>query len=409
MTPTSCRRDSDEHRLRQEAGRRRSMAGMSCSRAARGTGCATTRRSARRCARICRRSCPAADIINDGARTVRVPVRMLEHYRFRLLSDRRCAGSRPGQGQTGRRARASQSEQRPGPEGRRRQGSRRHRAHARIQGRRHHRLAVGGPASCPICSRAPARPRKPEWKREGWDRRGARSRLDRRRSLKESVKRRALDADLAGVHRRGPAVSAAHAAPPAGAARGGVLPARCVRAACPTATASSPRHFSSGSPPVCGASTRRSTSCSWRTPPRPGNSASRTSSRSPAAAARSPPWGSPRCARSCSSASIPASCNVYLFYASDGDNASDDRAAAEHRARGDRASRALRRLCGDLDRRAQLAERDQRLFRCGRRRRDCRAAASPSPARTMSRRRCAISSAPRRRRTLPRRQAGGAP
>jgi len=32
-----------------------------------------------------------------------------------------------------------------------------------------------------------------EWKREGLDRRGARSRLDRRRSLKESVKRRALD------------------------------------------------------------------------------------------------------------------------------------------------------------------------------------------------------------------------
>ena len=40
-----------------------------------------------------------------------------------------------------------------------------------------------------------------EWKREGWDRRGARSRLDRRRSLKESVKRRALDADSAGLHR----------------------------------------------------------------------------------------------------------------------------------------------------------------------------------------------------------------
>jgi uncharacterized sporulation protein YeaH/YhbH (DUF444 family) len=32
-----------------------------------------------------------------------------------------------------------------------------------------------------------------DWKREGWDRRGARSRLDRRRSMKESVKRRALD------------------------------------------------------------------------------------------------------------------------------------------------------------------------------------------------------------------------
>ena len=37
-----------------------------------------------------------SDIINDGSRTVRVPVRMLEHYRFRLLSNRRCAGSRTG-------------------------------------------------------------------------------------------------------------------------------------------------------------------------------------------------------------------------------------------------------------------------------------------------------------------------
>ena len=27
-----------------------------------------------------------SDIINDGSRTVRVPVRMLEHYRFRLLA-----------------------------------------------------------------------------------------------------------------------------------------------------------------------------------------------------------------------------------------------------------------------------------------------------------------------------------
>ncbi len=33
------------------------------------------------------------------------------------------------------------------------------------------------------------------WQREGWDRRGARARLDRRRSLKESVKRRALEPD----------------------------------------------------------------------------------------------------------------------------------------------------------------------------------------------------------------------
>jgi uncharacterized sporulation protein YeaH/YhbH (DUF444 family) len=34
------------------------------------------------------------------------------------------------------------------------------------------------------------------WVREGWDRRGVRSRLDRRRSLRESVKRRAVQQDL---------------------------------------------------------------------------------------------------------------------------------------------------------------------------------------------------------------------
>jgi len=36
---------------------------------------------------------------------------------------------------------------------------------------------------------------KDDFVREGWDRRGARSRLDRRRSLKESIKRRAVQAD----------------------------------------------------------------------------------------------------------------------------------------------------------------------------------------------------------------------
>ena len=59
-----------------------------------------------------------------------------------------------------------------------------------------------------------------DWKREGWDRRGARSRLDRRRSLKESVKRRAsesagaafIDEDLRYrqlARRRQPALHAA--------------------------------------------------------------------------------------------------------------------------------------------------------------------------------------------------------
>ena len=36
------------------------------------------------------------------------------------------------------------------------------------------------------------RAKEDDWTREGWDRRGARSRLDRRRSLKESIKRRGV-------------------------------------------------------------------------------------------------------------------------------------------------------------------------------------------------------------------------
>ena len=66
-------------------------------------------------------------------------------------------------------------------------------APARVQGRRHHRLAVGRDAAAePQGARRAAE--DTDWMREGWDRRGARSRLDRRRSLKESVKRRARPA-----------------------------------------------------------------------------------------------------------------------------------------------------------------------------------------------------------------------
>ena len=49
--------------------------------------------------------------------------------------------------------------QRARAERRRRQGARRHRTDARIQGGRRHRLAVGGPAAAQSCSRASAPPR----------------------------------------------------------------------------------------------------------------------------------------------------------------------------------------------------------------------------------------------------------
>src|ERR1700735_4375475 len=42
-----------------------------------------------------------SDIINDGSRTVRVPVRMLEHYRFRLLSTGEGQGGGQGKAKPG--------------------------------------------------------------------------------------------------------------------------------------------------------------------------------------------------------------------------------------------------------------------------------------------------------------------
>ena len=174
---------------------------------------------------------------------------MLEHYRFRLLRQRRVAGRRPGQGQARRRARPG--EPRPAAPGRRAPAARTDggiQLHARVQGRRHRRLAVGGDAAAQPASRASGPPRTADWMREGWDRRGARSRLDRRRSLKESVKRRA---PRGRTRRPSPTRTCASGSWRAAGSR------PCTRwcsscwtsrAACPTVTASSPRPSSSGWP-----------------------------------------------------------------------------------------------------------------------------------------------------------------
>ena len=71
--------------------------------------------------------------------------------------------------------------------------------------------------------------------------------------------------------------------------------------------------------------------------------------------------GSPRCARSCEAALRPGDCNVYLFYASDGDNAADDRAPADQDSRA-REAGALRGLCGDLGGTRAAADETVALF-----------------------------------------------
>src|SRR5208337_2319912 len=135
-----------------------------------------------------------SDIINDGSRTVRVPVRMLEHYRFRLLSTGESQGVGQGKAKPGDVLGQGNPASGPGQKG----------AGGKERGGTELMLEfkvddvidwLWDDLKLPNLQPRVGPTEDSEWKREGWDRRGARSRLDRRRSLKESVKRRAHEPD----------------------------------------------------------------------------------------------------------------------------------------------------------------------------------------------------------------------
>ena len=125
-----------------------------------------------------------ADSIHHGARTVRVPVRMLEHYRFRLRHDQQSEGV--GQGKVEPGSVLGPANPQPG------------------QGQKGAGGTEGGgielmlefkiddiidwlweDLKLPNLQARVGPSQESDWKREGWDRRGARSRLDRRRSSRE--------------------------------------------------------------------------------------------------------------------------------------------------------------------------------------------------------------------------------
>ena len=129
------------------------------------------------------------EIINGGARTVRVPVRMLEHYHFRLRRAEEQQGAGQGKVKPGD-VLADPSRQRgPGEKG----------AGGQDEGEVQLLLEfkiddivdwLWEEMQLPNLKARVGPSEDSEWVREGWDRRGARSRLDRRRSFKELVKRR---------------------------------------------------------------------------------------------------------------------------------------------------------------------------------------------------------------------------
>jgi hypothetical protein len=136
-------------------------------------------------------------ITGPQERTVQVPVRMLEHARFKLAEGRTHSGAGQGEGEPGDVLQSSQPE--PGADsGERGEGG-------SEDGEMRLLLEfsiddvmdwIWEELKLPDLQPKPgARIDEVELVREGWDKRGARSRLDRRRTIKEAIKRRAVQAN----------------------------------------------------------------------------------------------------------------------------------------------------------------------------------------------------------------------
>ncbi|HWK74621.1 MAG TPA: DUF444 family protein [Povalibacter sp.] len=130
-----------------------------------------------------------ADVLGGGASTVRVPVRMLEHYRFKLRPPNEQQGVGQGQAKPGDRIGQPQQEGDERGQGGNEEGGIQYTLEFRIDD-----IVdwLWEEMQLPNLEAKAGKSREDDWTREGWDRRGARSRLDRRRSMKESIKRRGV-------------------------------------------------------------------------------------------------------------------------------------------------------------------------------------------------------------------------
>lgn len=136
-------------------------------------------------------------ITGPQERTVQVPVRMLEHARFKLADGRVQAGAGQGVGQAGDILQPSQPEPGTGTGEKGEGGSEDGEVRLLLEFSIDDVMDwVWEELKLPeLKPRNNARIDDVELVREGWDKRGARSRLDRRRTVKEAIKRRAIQAD----------------------------------------------------------------------------------------------------------------------------------------------------------------------------------------------------------------------
>lgn len=131
-----------------------------------------------------------ADVLGSGSRTVKVPVKMLEHYHFKLNQPRQQQGV--GQGE----AKPGDVLQQGSPDAGKDKGKGSNEGGG-IEFMLEFKVDdivdwLWEEMQLPNLKARVGKSEETDWMREGWDKKGARSRLDRRRSLREAVKRRAV-------------------------------------------------------------------------------------------------------------------------------------------------------------------------------------------------------------------------
>jgi len=138
-------------------------------------------------------------ITRPGNRTVAVPVKMLEHARFRLLDAETQTGVGQGKGQPGDVLQPAQEQERDKGQAGTGNGEIRFVVELKVD-----EIVDWLWEELKLPELKPKRVAtmdEPDYVREGWDKKGARSRLDRRKTMKEAVKRRAAhDSDVAIVN-----------------------------------------------------------------------------------------------------------------------------------------------------------------------------------------------------------------
>lgn len=133
-----------------------------------------------------------ADIFgSESSRTVKVPVRFLEHFRFRLRESDEVTGAGQGDARPGDKlGRPGQQQDEGSAEGGNNEGGVQLILELKVDD-----IVdwLWEELKLPNLQTKSGATQDDSYTREGWSRRGVRARLDRRRSVKESLKRRAVD------------------------------------------------------------------------------------------------------------------------------------------------------------------------------------------------------------------------